>query len=70
MTTHRDPRDMQGVGKRIKELRARAAPLDMTGDQFRSLGHDRRAARDARIATAAAHVGTPLGKWASTPLGK
>src|SRR6185369_7564534 len=24
----------------IEELRARAAPLDMTGDQFRSLGHD------------------------------
>ncbi len=25
---------------RIEELRTRAAPLDMTGDQFRSLGHD------------------------------
>jgi len=25
---------------RIEELRARAAPLDMTSDQFRSLGHD------------------------------
>src|SRR5689334_21202561 len=25
---------------RIEELRTRAAPLGMTGDQFRSLGHD------------------------------
>src|SRR5690242_21819004 len=25
---------------RIEELRTRAAPLDMTGDKFRTLGHD------------------------------
>jgi glutamate/tyrosine decarboxylase-like PLP-dependent enzyme len=33
MTIHQHP-------PHIEKLRARAAPLDMTGDQFRSLGHD------------------------------
>ena len=31
MTIHQHPQE---------RLRTRAAPLDMTGDQFRSLGHD------------------------------
>src|SRR4051812_19543188 len=40
MTTHRHTRDMQAGATRIEELRTRAAPLDMTSDHFRSLGHD------------------------------
>ncbi len=35
MTIHQHPQD-----KHVEELRSRAAPLDMTGVQFRSLGHD------------------------------
>ncbi len=35
MTIHQHPQD-----KHVEELRSRAAPLDMTGEQFRSLGHD------------------------------
>ncbi|MBZ5577374.1 MAG: aspartate aminotransferase family protein [Acidobacteriia bacterium] len=43
MTIHHHPQDPQaGASPRLhsEELRTRAAPLDMTGDQFRSLGHD------------------------------
>ena len=52
MTLHQHPRDTQAGGTpvnlrrpaspalRIEKLRTRTAPLDLTGDQFRSLGHD------------------------------
>jgi aromatic-L-amino-acid decarboxylase len=40
MTTRRRTRDIQARATRMEELRTRAAPLDMTSDQFRSLGHD------------------------------
>lgn len=52
MTIHQHPQDTQAGATpansgrfaspplRIEKLRTRAAPLDMTSDQFRSLGHD------------------------------
>jgi aromatic-L-amino-acid decarboxylase len=52
MTLHQHPRDTQAGGtpvnsrrsapppRGIEKLRTRAAPLDLAGDQFRSLGHD------------------------------
>src|SRR4051812_16398214 len=52
MTIHQHPQDTQAGDTpanssrstspplRIEKLRTRAAALDMTGDQFRSLGHD------------------------------
>ncbi len=39
-TCLKDYGDTMSSGLHIEELRERAAPLDMTGDQFRSLGHD------------------------------
>ncbi|MFN7994894.1 MAG: pyridoxal-dependent decarboxylase [Bryobacteraceae bacterium] len=42
MTSHQHPQDTRSTfsPRRIEKLRARAAPLDMAEDQFRSLGHD------------------------------
>jgi glutamate/tyrosine decarboxylase-like PLP-dependent enzyme len=40
MTIHENAQGTQGAALRIEKLRTRAAPLEMTGDQFRSLGHD------------------------------
>ena len=52
MTIHQHPQDTHALATpansrrstspalRIEKLRTRAAPLDMTSDQFRSLGHD------------------------------
>lgn len=40
MTIYQNAEDTQAGATRLLELRARTAPLDMTGDQFRSLGHD------------------------------
>ena len=40
MMTHQHTRDMETAATRIEELRTRDAPLDMTSEQFRSLGHD------------------------------
>src|SRR6185437_348267 len=52
MTIHQHPQDTQAGATpansgrfaspplRIEKLRTRAAPLDMTSDQFRALGHD------------------------------
>lgn len=40
MRIHQRPQSTQCGALRIEKLRTRAAPLDMNGDQFRSLGHD------------------------------
>src|SRR3954467_14542558 len=40
MTNYQNAKDTQAGATRLVELRARAAPLEMTGDQFRALGHD------------------------------
>ena len=66
MTIHQHPQDTHALATpansrrstspalRIEKLRTRAAPLDMTSDQFRSLGHD----LVDRIADFLASIGT------------